>query len=238
VSAPSRTQIDKLGHRFKRGEASEDDLRALDDYRRSFSDAYDQVVASIKSRIGLEITGRPAKSTASIIDKLRRESVRLTQIQDIAGCRLVVGDRAAQNAVVLQLASIFPLSAVVDRRENPSHSYRAVHVVVSFGGKAVEIQTRTILQQKWAELSEKLSDVVDPAIKYGGGAAAVRNLLSERSNTIAEIEMIETALLGLDNRQERDQLLNRINGLKSAINADLSSMVASPESFQADDSAQ
>jgi ppGpp synthetase/RelA/SpoT-type nucleotidyltranferase len=33
----------------------------------------------------------------------------------------------------------------------------------------VEIQVRILMQHWWAELSEKLSDTIDPEIKYGGG---------------------------------------------------------------------
>jgi putative GTP pyrophosphokinase len=88
----SKTQIDRLGDRLKKGNITEDDLRLLDQYRRSFTEAYEFVVGAIRKELSLEPTGRPAKSTTSIADKLRRESIRLTQIQDIAGCRLI-GDR-------------------------------------------------------------------------------------------------------------------------------------------------
>ena len=86
----SKTQIDKLGDRLRKGDISEADLRMVDDYRRSFSEAYEFVFGAIRSELGLEPTGRPAKSTSSITEKLLRESIRLSQIQDIAGCRLVV----------------------------------------------------------------------------------------------------------------------------------------------------
>jgi putative GTP pyrophosphokinase len=62
----------------------------LDEYRRSFGSAYDAVVNGIRDNLGLEPTGRPAKSTGAILAKLRRERIRLTQIQDIAGCRIIV----------------------------------------------------------------------------------------------------------------------------------------------------
>jgi len=81
---PSRTlsknQIDRLGDRLRKGDISEDDLRLLDSYRRSFTDAYEEVVGKIIYELGLEPTGRPAKSTTSIYEKLRRESIRLSQM--------------------------------------------------------------------------------------------------------------------------------------------------------------
>jgi ppGpp synthetase/RelA/SpoT-type nucleotidyltranferase len=180
--ALSKTQIDKLGERLKAGETTDQDLRLLDDYRRSFAEAYEHVVETIRSRFDLRLTGRPAKSTASIVEKLRRESIRLSQIQDIAGCRMIVGDVVAQNQVVRELTNIIPAAIVVDRRVKPSHSYRAVHIIASLGRHAVEIQVRSELQHKWAELSEKLSDAVDPTIKYGGGQIVLRELLKDTQN--------------------------------------------------------
>ena len=86
---------------------SELDLQALYEYRRSFSDAYDTVFREIRDRLGLAPTGRRLKTIPSLRAKLRRESVRLTQIQDIAGCRLVVSDTTEQDRVVSQLQDLF-----------------------------------------------------------------------------------------------------------------------------------
>lgn len=47
------------------------------------------------------------------------------------------------------------------------------------------------LQHLWAEYSEKLSDVVDPKVKYGGGPEALSRMLAEISGAIAEVEGME-----------------------------------------------
>ena len=186
----SKNQIDRLGGRLRKGDINETDLRLLDSYRRSFSDAYEVVVRQIRDDLRLEPTGRPAKSTTSIIDKLQRESIRLSQMQDIAGCRLTVPDIAVQNEVVAQLKRLFGNVTIVDRRQHPSHGYRAVHVIVDDSGKSVEVQIRTSLQHLWAELSEKLSDVVDGAIKYGGGDEDALLLLNGMSDAIMKLETL------------------------------------------------
>lgn len=103
-------------------------------------------------------------------------------MQDIAGCRIVVQDLVAQDEVVHKLKSVFDNLEVDDRRERPSHGYRAVHVILEKRGKLIEVQVRTKLQHAWAELSQKLSDVVDGAIKYGGGDEELVSLLSTTSN--------------------------------------------------------
>src|SRR5258706_11379869 len=102
----SKTQIDRLGDRLRKDDISDDDLRLLDLYRRDFFEAYEIVIGNIREKLSLEPTGRPAKSTTSISDKLLRESIRLSQMQDIAGRRITVeGDTGrcvhkAQRSVV------------------------------------------------------------------------------------------------------------------------------------------
>lgn len=173
---------------MRKGSLTEADLRLLDNYRRSFGEAYEAIVRIIREQLQLEPTGRPAKSTGAIIEKLRRESIRLSQIQDIAGCRVVMGDITEQEEVVSSLCAAFPEASVTDRRANPSHGYRAVHVIAFASGKAVEIQVRTALQHLWAELSEKFADVYDPNIKYGGGKELIRRVLTETSEHVAKLE--------------------------------------------------
>jgi hypothetical protein len=191
----SKTQIDQLGHRLREGDLIVSDLELLDSYRRTFGVAYDRVIRLLREQLVLEPTGRPAKSTSSIIEKLRRESIRLTQVQDIAGCRIIVSDIAEQDRVVAAICEAFPDASVIDRRQNPSHGYRAVHVIARTEGKLVEAQIRTSLQHLWAELSEKFSDMVDPAIKYGGGEPPIRALLTITSRLVAETESIEKDFL-------------------------------------------
>src|SRR5437667_6047131 len=99
----SKNQVDRLGDRLRRGAIEDADLKLLDAYRRSFVPGYEKVIATIREVIAYHPTGRPAKSTTSIVEKLKRESIRLTQMQDIAGCRLVVRRIGTQNTVVRRL---------------------------------------------------------------------------------------------------------------------------------------
>jgi hypothetical protein len=214
----SKTRIDRLGDRLRKGNVSEADLQLLDGYRRTFAVAYDQVIRVIRSDVGLEPTGRPAKTTTSISEKLRRESIRLTQIQDIAGCRIVVSDVAEQDRVVERLRQVFDKVDVVDRRTNPSHGYRAVHVVVCQDGKLIEIQVRTGRQHLWAQFSESCADLLDPMIKYGGGDEATRSLLSKACASIQHVESTERELVGMLattplNAELRDTLKARLGEL-------------------------
>lgn len=186
----SKTQIDKLGERLKEGPHTESDLRLLDEYSQSYSESFERVIQDIQC-LGESPTGRMPKSRRSIVEKLRRESIRLSQIQDIAGCRIILNDINQQDKLTATLLSLYPKSHVIDRRNKPSNGYRAVHVIVELSEKAVEIQLRTHLQQFWAELSEKSSDVLDPAIKYGGGPVPWRNVLNACSRGDEYVEDLE-----------------------------------------------
>jgi len=116
-------------------------------------------------------------------------------MQDIAGCRLTAADIVEQNDIASRLGSVFEKVTIVDRREHPSHGYRAVHVIVGFRGKLIEIQIRTSFQHLWAELSEKFSDMVNPGIKYGSGDNEIVTSLARTSRLITLVETLEKQLV-------------------------------------------
>ena len=127
--------------------------------------------------IGLSATSR-VKTRGVLIEKLRREhGMNLARVQDMAGARTVIeGGWAEQDAVVKQLKTHFDgwtgkPSKVMDRRSNPSHGYRAVHVIVFPEGIPVEIQVRTELQNYWAQIVERLADRWGRGVRYGEGPA-------------------------------------------------------------------
>lgn len=215
------SQIDRLGERLKLPDLGEADLRALDDYRRSFAPAYEIVLDVVRERLGLQPTGRSAKSTPSIVDKLRRESIRLSQMQDIAGCRLVVPDISSQDHAINQLRNALAQVTVVDRRVRPSHGYRAVHLIVKSEGKLIEVQIRTEAQHFWAEISEKLADKLGPALKYGNGPKSLQVQLEQLSNVIATQESAEAALAKLREVCSAatipDELRNRVSDLSTKV---------------------
>ena len=119
-------------------------------------------------------------------------------MQDIAGVRLVLSSIKMQGAIIQQIAGMFGEHVVADRREHPSHGYRAVHVIATVGAIPVEIQVRTALQHTWAELSEKLSDLIDPSIKYGGGDDKFADALAGAAKSIASLELSERKLIEIE----------------------------------------
>ena len=189
----SKSQINRLGDRLRKDAAGAADVQTLDAFRRSFDEALQIVVRKMRD-LDLEPSAR-IKTTISIVEKLKRESIRLSRLQDIAGCRVVVQDVAEQNRVGGLIVGEFPTATLIDRRDRPSHGYRAVHVVINVDDRLVEVQIRTELQHLWAVLSETWADAFDQSIKYGGGPPEIQETLALKSEIIALIETGQQRLL-------------------------------------------
>lgn len=216
----TRTQLDRLGERLKRGELDRDNLVALATFRNAFIDSTNKVASRIVGNLGNSkaiISQRPAKSTPSIIAKLRRESVRLTQMQDIGGVRVVVSKISVQNRIVETIRRLYPSSRVVDHRDQPHHGYRAVHVIVEEDGRFVEVQVRTSVQNSWAQLSEKYADVFDQRIKYGQGPARALANLEYLSKYGMNLERREVALDAFRRAEVNDLHRKRRSGKMSKV---------------------
>jgi ppGpp synthetase/RelA/SpoT-type nucleotidyltranferase len=67
--------------------------------------------------------------------------------------------------------------------------------------KLVEIQVRTFMQHVWAETSEKLSDTINPGLKYGEGPEAYKLMLTHASRSVQGVELLESALLKVSNER-------------------------------------
>ena len=179
-AGPSRRQIDRLGGRLRESRTVEDE-QLLADYRDSFLNAQLLVMYDM-GRLGIgEPDGGRLKRPESIIAKLRRDSrIRLSRMQDMAGCRLVTGSKTEQDETYARLQTDFDIYRAYDIRETPHSGYRAVHVVIRREDRFVEVQVRTRSQREWARLSE-LATAYDAAVKYGGGEDAVRQALDALS---------------------------------------------------------
>lgn len=184
----SNSQIDKLGRDLRSGQIDADHLRRLELFRTEFGEAYKAVEDLFVNKLKLRITGRPSKSTVAIVEKLKRETIRLSQVQDIAGCRVLVPDIGAQDKLVQVLDTMLGRVVIDDKRDVPTHGYRAVHVIALHGSRPVEVQVRTFHQHAWAEISEKLADAFGQSIKYGTGEQWALKFLSNLSDLTAKLE--------------------------------------------------
>lgn len=105
--APSRTQVDKAGRLLRDWwRMSNEDARFDDDelgdavgviveYRSGFQDPLKKVTVGLRQFVAREssevIVGQRLKRNPQILNKLGRlSSMRLTQMEDIAGCRAIL----------------------------------------------------------------------------------------------------------------------------------------------------
>jgi ppGpp synthetase/RelA/SpoT-type nucleotidyltranferase len=190
----SRSQIDQLGRRLRGSDPTIEDLKLLERMRSLYEEPLTEVIAVLVG-LGLE-PGSRSKTTGTIVDKLRRiPELRLSEMQDLAGTRVVVGmTRGEQDVLVEQITARFDNPRIVDRRARPSHGYRAVHIIVRVQGRPVEIQIRTRLQDLWAQIMERLADDWGRGIRYG-------EPLSEPSRRVGAItrQQVVESLMDLAN---------------------------------------
>lgn len=141
------------------------------------------------------------KRLSSIELKLRRfPSIRLAQMQDIGGCRAVVGTMAR----VRQLVTTYKRSDLKHQlvREDdyvstpPDSGYRGVHLVyryrspkkTSWNALKIEMQFRSLLQHAWATAVETVGTFTKQALKSTQGDAQWLRFFSLMGSAIARRE--------------------------------------------------
>lgn len=125
------------------------------------------------------------KRARSILAKLQKESsMRLTQMQDIGGCRAVVDtieEVYALREQYIKSKSLHELITEDDYIKHPKLSgYRSLHLVYRFQSRGhpeynrlmFEVQLRTVTQHAWATAVETVGAVIGQALKSSEGESA------------------------------------------------------------------
>ena len=223
----SKSALDRLGSKLAASSRPSDgDLDQLADVVRAYQAVLDEVKQHL-SDLGFSSTTR-VKTQGTLLEKLKREQgMRLSRVQDLAGARIVVSDRLEQDEARDRICSHFTAMGhacrVRDRREEPSHGYRAVHVIVQYDGIPVEVQIRTGPQDSWAQIVERLGDRWGRALRYGGEpevpdaevqigelTTTRRDLLRTVIETSDYIDLFESAQKLLREVEEDDANLRKI----------------------------
>ncbi|MEW5838832.1 MAG: RelA/SpoT domain-containing protein [Pseudomonadota bacterium] len=136
------------------------------------------------------------KRKPQIIRKLNRLSVRLTQLQDIGGCRIIV----PKNKDVDQIFNFlnekskseigFKIEKITDYREKgrDDTGYRSLHIIMERSNLKLELQIRSRIQHYWAESIERTSVIYGHHLKEKEGEPEVINYFKCLSDVFYEIE--------------------------------------------------
>lgn len=206
--AYSRSQVDRAGRAHRKGKEDASDVQVLENWRAAHGYVLNTFQNNLRKRaqkFGVPSVGQRLKRKSTLIDKLGREpSLRLSQMQDIAGCRVVFEN-------VLRLEE-FRSSVLASKKMKHVHvnlgkaredyvtvpkknGYRGVHDVFSYrvsseagqawNGLYVEVQYRTQAQHAWATAVEMVQLLTANRPKFGLGDASVQRFFQTTSEMIS-----------------------------------------------------
>jgi ppGpp synthetase/RelA/SpoT-type nucleotidyltranferase len=199
MGGPSKSQVNKAGRvlrRWGRGDLVSPDeqqaaLGVLLEHRAAHKLPLTKATMGLRSmvrteRFEVEVSQR-LKRVPTIVDKLRREpTMQLASMQDIGGCRAVLGSIDEVRRVQGRLSERRPPLRVSDYIDQPRASgYRGVHVVVDYDDRPVEVQLRTQAMHEWAITVERVGGRLGEDLKSGFGPREVLDLLEAISEVMA-----------------------------------------------------
>ncbi|SLN21544.1 RelA/SpoT domain-containing protein [Pseudooctadecabacter jejudonensis] len=178
------------------------------------------------------VTAARLKRMASIRKKLsdERNDLKLTQIQDLAGCRAIVPDMSALSRLVQRYHD-------EESRHDFKHTdyvlaprvsgYRGHHLIMKFkpdddrlgeySGMKVEIQARTQLQHAWATTVEAVGLIRGEDLKGGFGCADWLRLFSLMGSEVAHIEGSPKVRGTSEDQSQRWEELKSLNSKLNAV---------------------
>lgn len=202
----SKSKIDKSGSSmaselFRTIEEEIEMEDVFDEYRKAHLEPLTHCTLELQSWLA-EYKGRyyiaqRLKRKPQILRKLKRLSVRLSQLQDIGGCRIIVEDNREVDALLHHIESKvkdggsgFTISRVTDYRQlgRDDTGYRALHIILDHSGYKIELQLRSRIQHFWSESIERTSVVYGYYIKEKEGDPSVIDYFKTLSNAFHEIE--------------------------------------------------
>ena len=202
----SKSKIDKAGRILSKNShkneiefiESED---ILDDYRKAHLLPLTETTLELQEWLSRYsdkyYIAQRLKRKPQILRKMRRLSVRLTQLQDIGGARIIVEsdqdvDRLRQYLQgKIKEQGKMSLIREADYRKNGRFDtgYRALHFILRRYGYNLELQIRSRIQHYWAESVERTSVIYGYALKEQDGDPLVLQYFKLLSDILYAIEM-------------------------------------------------
>ncbi len=104
----TKAKINKLGERIRKEKTLENDPKLLDNFRASYGEAFKEISTDIKKILKhfskeTTLTNRQTKTSISIREKLVRLKGRLSEMQDIRGCRIVTDNLIVSDKIIQKI---------------------------------------------------------------------------------------------------------------------------------------
>lgn len=183
----SKNRVNKAGRAIRKNEARSEDHAVIENFRASHAHVLNAFQASLRNRArNQDVTvAQRLKRRATIYDKLkRRPKFSLSEMQDIAGCRLIfknIDDLTSFRSSFHKARFAHKLITSDDRYdyiEKPKEDgYRGVHDVYEYQSQResgapwnrlrIELQYRTIYQHAWSTAVEVAGLLTDNEHKFG-----------------------------------------------------------------------
>lgn len=201
----SKTKIDRAGQDLSKNvfRSEDEEIESeiiFDEYRQAHLQPLTDVTYLIQqwlAQFGKNYyIAQRLKRRPQILRKMKRFSVRLTQLQDIGGNRVIVDTNSDVDALhkFLQdrIANEQTLSLwretdyrVLGRDDT---GYRALHMIFERSGVKIELQVRSRAQHYWAEAIERTSVIYGHHLKEAEGDAKVLSYFKTLSQVFYELE--------------------------------------------------
>jgi ppGpp synthetase/RelA/SpoT-type nucleotidyltranferase len=202
----SRTNIDRAGRllldKSATPEQVESALDLLVNWRSAHAFPLNTMTMDLRQKVNRvdskALVVQRLKRTRSILAKLAKESsMRLTQMQDIGGCRAVVtsiDEVYALRQLYKKSRSQHEFVEEDDYIASPKLSgYRSLHLVYRFKSRGrpeydkllFEIQLRTRIQHAWATAVETVGVVIGQALKSSEGEQAWLTFFQHAASALA-----------------------------------------------------
>ncbi|MFH1890349.1 MAG: RelA/SpoT domain-containing protein [Candidatus Kuenenbacteria bacterium] len=233
----SKSKIDSAGAILCNGKNSEEDknnaLEILSNWRASHSypmHIFKKRLKRISEKIDKNaLSAQRLKRVPSIIKKLHRKyggnkaTMKLTQMQDIAGCRVVMSNvklakTLYQNYYVkgdLKHKKVNEKDYISNPKED---GYRSIHLIYKYNsdkgkdiynGLLIEVQIRSKLQHIWATAVETVGFFTGQAIKSNEGEEGWKAFFKLMSSAFAKLEDCPTIPDTPDNEEKLYSLIKK-----------------------------
>jgi putative GTP pyrophosphokinase len=173
-------------------------FEVVEEFRRGFAYPLAKINNGLRNfvqQVSEEIlVAQRLKRMPQIIHKLERlPGAQLARMEDIGGCRAVLKTQDQVNAIVRKIQGQWNLARPLRDyiAESKASGYRAIHLIIERDEHRLEIQLRTLGQQTWANVVEKVAAVYRLPLKDDEGAEEIRNWLRLTANNIAYSERQE-----------------------------------------------